>query len=219
MPLKAIIFDFDGVLADTMQIHLESEQRIFEKLGLKISKGELAEFFGMKVSEFIKTVLKEKGLKGDWRELLKEKYAVMEELIEQKGVKAIPSIVEFVKKVKRKNLRLAIASGSRKKFINSVLKKIGLMDCFQVVLGEEDVQKGKPNAEIFLKCAELLGVKPGECLVIEDAENGIIAAKKAGMKVIALKSEFSGKQDLSKADKVINTFGGFELKSVLKWFD
>jgi len=218
MALKAIIFDFDGVLADTMQLHLESEQATFEKHGLSISRGELCKFFGMKVSEFNRAVIKEFGLKASVEETVRGKYNALDELIKERGVKAVPGARELALKAKKQGLKLGIASGSRKKFVFAVLERIGLKKLFDVVLGEEDVENGKPSPEIFQKCAEKLKVKPAECLVIEDAENGIIAAKKAGMKALALKSSFSGKQDYSKADKIIKSFKEVDLNKVKKWF-
>jgi len=214
MALKAIIFDFDGVLADTMQLHLESEQATFEKHGLSISRGELCKFFGMKVSEFNRAVIKEFGLKASVEETVRGKYNALDELIKERGVKAVPGARELALKAKKQGLKLGIASGSRKKFVFAVLERIGLKKLFDVVLGEEDVENGKPSPEIFQKCAEKLKVKPAECLVIEDAENGIIAAKKAGMKALALKSSFSGKQDYSKADKIIKSFKEVDLNKV-----
>ncbi len=219
MALKAIIFDFDGVLADTMQIHLESEQRVFKKLGLKITKGELAKYFGMKVSEFNKLVIKEYNLKASVEEIVKEKYAVLDELIKKGRVKAVPGAMELASQAHDAGLKLAIASGSTRKFVEKVLEKIGGKELFPVILGEREVEKGKPSPEIFQKCAEGLGVKPSECLVIEDAENGVVGAKKAGMKVLALKTDFSGKQDYSKADKIINSFREVDLGKVKEWFD
>ncbi len=218
MALKAIIFDFDGVLADTMQLHLESEQATFEKHGLSISRGKLCKFFGMKVSEFNKAVIKEFGLKASVEETVREKYNALDELIKERGVKAVPGARELAFKAKKQGLKLGIASGSRKKFVFAVLERIGLKKLFDVVLGEEDVENGKPSPEIFLKCAEKLKVKPAECLVIEDAENGIIAAKKAGMKALALKSSFSGEQDYSRADKIIKSFKEVDLNKVKEWF-
>ncbi|MFH1234544.1 MAG: HAD family phosphatase [Candidatus Diapherotrites archaeon] len=211
MALKAVLFDFDGVLADTAQLHLESEQAVFATVGLKISKGELAAFFGMKVSEFIKAVLKKYRVKADWEKLMAQKYKILEKLIEKKGIRPLPGAKALALKAKKSGLKIAVASGSRKKFIFPILKKMGLDKTFDLVLCADDVKKGKPNPEIFLKCAKRLRVQPKDCLVLEDAENGIIAAKRAGMKAIALKSAYSGKQDFSKADKVVNSLKDVDL--------
>jgi len=219
MPLKAIIFDFDGVLANTMQAHLESEQRVFDELGLKISKGELGKYFGMKVTEFNRRVIKDYNLNASVEEIVAKKYAALYELIEKGTVTAIPGALELAREASEKKLGISIASGSRKEFVERVLEKIGGRELFPVILGEAEVEKGKPEPEIFLKCAEKLGVKPVDCLVLEDAENGVLAAKSAGMKVVAILNEFSGNQDYSKADLRIKSFEEIPLKRLIKWFD
>ncbi|MEM0359984.1 MAG: HAD family phosphatase [Candidatus Diapherotrites archaeon] len=218
MALKLLIFDFDGVLADTAQLHLKSEQEIFATVGLKISKGELAGFFGMKVSEFIKEVLKKYKIKADWKKLMQKKYKVLKELVKEKGIQPLPGAKDLALKAKKSGIKIAVASGSRKKFVLPLLKKMGLQKTFDLVLCADDVKKGKPNPEIFLKCAKRLKVKPSECLVLEDAENGVVAAKRAGMKAIALKTSYSGKQDFSNADKIVKSLQEIDIVAVEKWF-
>jgi len=219
MPLKAIIFDFDGVLANTMQAHLKSEQRVFGELGLKISKGELGKYFGMKVTAFNRCVIKDYNLNASVEEIVAKKYAALDEIIDNNKINALPGAIELARNTNLQGLKLAIASGSRKEFVEKVLDKIGGRELFPVILGEAEVEKGKPEPEIFLKCAEKLGVKPADCLVLEDAENGVIAAKKAGMKVVAILNEFSGNQDYSKADLRIKSFEEIPLKWLIEWFD
>ncbi|MCX6802863.1 MAG: HAD-IA family hydrolase, partial [Candidatus Diapherotrites archaeon] len=176
--------------------------------------GELAGFFGMKVSEFIQAVLKKYRVKADWEKLMAQKYKILEKLIEEKGIRPLPGAIELAKAAKKSGLKIAVASGSRKKFVFPILKKMGLEKTFDLVLCADDVKKGKPNPEIFLKCAKRLRVQPKNCLVLEDAENGIIAAKRAGMKAIALKSGYSGKQDFSKANKVVKSLEEIKLDTL-----
>lgn len=219
MCLNAIVFDFDGVLAKTMPFHVQSEKILFKNHGVGVSVEELMEFSGMRVSEFVKAVVEKKGLSENWQELVEEKYKIMSELIEERGVERMPGAAEFVKNAAQKNLRLAVASGSRKEFIQFVLSKVGIDNVFEVVLGDNEIEKGKPAPDIFLKCAKLLEVKPSECLVIEDSENGIIAAKRAGMKAIALRGHAHQFHDFSKADLVVGSFKGIDLEKLRGLFE
>ncbi len=202
---KCVIFDFDGVLVLSNKIHLQSEKEIFKKKGLHISFGQLSQYFGMPVEQFIQAVIDQYKLKANTNELVKEKYKTMHELIERKGIEEVPHAFELAKKCKKKGLKIAIASGSKKEFIEFALKKTRRRIKFDAIIGAGETKKGKPQPDIFLKIAKKLKLKPKECIVIEDATNGIIAAKKAGMKCIALKNKESGLQDLSKADRIIKS--------------
>ena len=95
---------------------------------------------------------------------------------------------------------IAIASSSPRLFIEAVVEKIGIQQYFTIIVSGEEVERSKPEPDIFLKAARLLNVNPFECLVVEDSKSGTIAAKKAGMKCIGYLNLNSGEQDLSQAD-------------------
>jgi len=202
---KGVIFDFDGVLAQTNRIHLRSEQGVFRSLGLEISYGQLSQYFGMGVEHFIKAVLREHDLKANAKELVREKYSIMRGIIEREGLSEVPNAFGLAEKCRSSGFKVGVASGSSEEFIKYCLEKLGRKTDFDALVGEESVKKGKPAPEIFLRVAEILGVKPQNCTVIEDSGNGVKAAKKAGMKCIALRNSESGPQDLGKADRVVNS--------------
>lgn len=106
---------------------------------------------------------------------------------------------------------MALASSNNRKTVDLIVEKFNLDKYLSVIMSGEDVKEGKPNPEIFIKTAEKLGLSPTDCIVIEDAENGVLAAKSAEMKCIGLKNPGSGNQDLSKADLVVNSFQELDL--------
>ena len=153
--------------------------------------------------------------------VLKEKYQLAEEvtalveeyeekcsayLTESKTEKPILGVDVLVKNLYQNNIRLALASSSPKKNIKLVLEMFGLAPYFEVVVSGQEVVNSKPSPDIFLRAAKLLNLLPEECLVFEDSKNGVAAAKEAGMKCIAFYNPNSGKQDLSRADHIIESF-------------
>jgi HAD superfamily hydrolase (TIGR01509 family) len=109
---------------------------------------------------------------------------------------------------------MALASSNNKMAVDSIIEKFGLRKYLKVAISGDDVTNGKPDPEIFLKASEKMNIEPHECLVIEDAANGVIAAKAAGMKCIGLQNKNSGNQDLSEADLVVNNFNKLDINLI-----
>jgi len=109
---------------------------------------------------------------------------------------------------------MAIASSNNRRIVDAVVKRFGLDKYMKFIISGEEVKKGKPDPEIFLTTATKIGANPKVCLVIEDAENGVKAAKAAGMKCIGFKNKDSGKQDLSEADLNISNFNEIDLNII-----
>ena len=112
--------------------------------------------------------------------------------------------------IKKRDKKLAIATTAPKENREFVLNALGLEEYFEVILGEEDVQKGKPDPEIYLKTAELLGVAPDSCIVFEDSPVGVASAKNAGMTVVGITTTHS-EDELEKADIIVQNFTELKL--------
>jgi HAD superfamily hydrolase (TIGR01509 family) len=127
----------------------------------------------------------------------------------------VPSIgvVAFLDALKLNGYTLAIASSSLKRNVDLILGKLKLTAYFDFIVSGEQVTKGKPEPDIFLKVAEHYGLHPNECVVIEDSTNGVAAAKAAGMHCLAYFNPTSGEQDLSKADQVFKSFADTDVYS------
>lgn len=184
--MKAVIFDMDGVIADTQKVHAEIESKLLLSIGIKIPAHELtARFAGVSDLEMFDTILKENENLTDVEELLSEKRKKFHAEIE-KGVNKIEGAVELIQELHLKGIPLAVASSSRREWIERILQSLGVYDTFEVVVSGYEVPHHKPAPDIFLKAAELLKVAPSDCIVIEDGLKGVFAAQKAEMKVIGL---------------------------------
>ena len=107
-------------------------------------------------------------------------------------------------------MKMAVASSSMYERIERTAKSLGVDDCFDVYVSGEQLKRPKPAPDIFIKAAELLGVSPSECIVIEDSGNGVNAAKAAGMACVGYINPGSGDQDLSAADYLVESLEGLE---------
>ncbi len=207
--MKAVIFDMDGVLVNSEPIHFEIEHRIFKSLGFTVSDDEMKTFAGLSQVEFWKKLKKRYDIKKSIDELLEYDYGKRIEFFENiVCIDPVFGIPELLENLKSKKIKLAIASSSFADLIDIVMTKLGLKEYFDVIVSGHEAENGKPDPDIFLYAADRLGVKPEECLVIEDSENGVKAAVNAGMKCAAFKNPDSGIQDLSLADTIIDTFVG-----------
>lgn len=207
--MKAVIFDMDGVLVNSEPLHFKIEYKIFESLGFSVPHEQMIKFAGLSQIEFWKILKRKFNLEKSIDELLendyRERVRFFNEIDHLDPVSGIPELLETIRSG---NIKTAIASSSFAELIDIVMKKLGLIDFFDVIVSGHEVEQGKPEPDIFLRTAEKLGVKPGECLVIEDSENGVRAAHSAGIKCVGFYNPDSGIQDLSLADTIIDTFVG-----------
>lgn len=197
--IKAIIFDFDGVIFDSEMLHQKAWEKVFEKFEIAHSADDYLKGIGISDEDFLKQLLKEKKIFGDINDFLKEKREKLLELSTQ--AKPIDGIFQLIQQL-HTNYMLAVASNSDKKFVMKLLEINKLVKFFSVILGYQDISRPKPDPEIYIKCARKLGVSNNECVVIEDSPAGIKAAKKAGMKCIALETTLD-ENNLMQADFVI----------------
>jgi len=204
---KSIIFDMDGVIIDSEPIHFKVEKKLFKNLGLAISDEEHHSFVGT-VSRETWLYIKDKyKLNQSIEELVEmEGVSYMDCLLSQENIKPIPGVTELIEELRRNNVKLVVASSASIKNIETVLQMFNLERFFETKISGDEVNNGKPAPDIFLYAVKIIGAEPEECIVIEDSKNGVEAAKSAGMKCIGFENPNSGKQDLSSADMVINSF-------------
>jgi beta-phosphoglucomutase-like phosphatase (HAD superfamily) len=126
----------------------------------------------------------------------------------------MPGLFILTDMLKKAGFRLALASSSNFDHIQIVLKKLNLEDCFEVILSGDHVEKGKPNPEIYQKTAQKLRVRPEQCLVLEDTQTGVSAAKGAKMKCIAVPNQYTKGQDFSKADVRVKSLLDISIKII-----
>jgi len=211
--IEAVIFDMDGVIADTMELHYEAERKTLEGAGAKFDLWKRKGLVGVPAKHFFESELKEQGIKVDANELLENKYKAMNSLV--KTIKPYKGVVELISELEKNGFRLAVASASRKDFVVNLLRHLKVDGKFSAIIGFGDYEKGKPNPDAFLMAAEKLRVKPENCLVVEDAPLGVKAGKAAGMKVVAITNTYSRKE-LAEADRVISGFRELKIGEIRK---
>ncbi|TXT61905.1 MAG: hypothetical protein BAJALOKI1v1_1080007 [Promethearchaeota archaeon] len=196
-----VIFDMDGVLADTAPIHFKSWQMLADKIGEQFTKEFFENTFGQRTIPIIKQLVNRNVKKNKlqkWAEL-KEKY--YRELIKDK-IEPIPGVISLIKELKEEKVPLAVGSSGPLQNVTLLLESLQIKDVFDVIITGADVKKGKPDPEVFQIIQEQLQISPDKCIVIEDAPVGIKAAKNARMKAIALTTTHK-KEELKAADLIL----------------
>lgn len=212
--IKAVIFDLDGVIVDSEHIHVEAEKQTMLKYGVRISSEELRKYTGSTAKFMFAELIEKYELDTTVEEIFNEKEEVLFELLEA-DTHPTKGVIELIGKLEQRNLKLGIASSAHRRLVEYVLRKLGIKHVFESIMSSEDIVHCKPNPEVFLRSADELGVSPNECVVIEDAELGVKAAKNAQMKCIGYRNPNSGNQDLSKADIIVDDFSKLDLQELL----
>lgn len=205
--IRAVIFDMDGVLVDSEPVYFEIERYLFGHFNANVSKEQHQGFVGTSIENMWEKIIKDNNLK-EGKEVIVDyhkKFVIkhMETLNELSPTK---NVREFLENLKRKGIKIGLASSSTKQLIDIILDKLNIRDFFQIIVSGDEVEESKPNPEIFMRAAEFLNVPPHECVVIEDSSNGVRAAKAAGMNCIGFLNPNSGNQNLENSDVIISQF-------------
>lgn len=203
--LRAVIFDLDGLLINSESLWGEADRIVLAKFGIDYHD-ELHEVMrGRGQRECAQLYIKHFNLNDRVDSLVNKRIKTMRPLL-QKKVKLMPGAKDLIVRLSKAGFVLALATGGhRKEMAEEILEKFFLKNFFNVVISGFDVKRGKPFPDIFLACAQKLGVLVKDCLVLEDAENGVEAAKAAGMKVIAVNSDPKVRQKFKGADLVVES--------------
>jgi len=201
--LKAVLFDFDGVIANTLDYHVQAWQTVFSPYNINISPMDIAPEEGATSFVISQRIAEKKQLHFSLEllELLAKQKRKLYGAITKATI--YPEILEFINKLKNKSLKLGLVTGSIMESILSVVDNNFLQN-FQVIITSEYVLKNKPHPEPYLAAAQKLNVQPAECLVIENAPLGIKAAKQAGMKCTAVRKTIHDDSLLSQADQIVD---------------
>ena len=211
--IKAVIFDFDGVIVDSEPLHLRAFQRTVDTLGLKLSPADYyLRYLACDDKSFFRRFLEDNGQQCTEREIARlvgEKGICFEEMLEE-GIRIFPGVVEFLE-ILRGKFHVAIGSGALTEEINLILRRKGLSEFFGFVIGADDTENPKPSPEVYLKCLERLRrdydgtITAAQCVVFEDSPHGVLAAKRAGMRCVGISNSCSADQ-LELADRVAESF-------------
>jgi HAD superfamily hydrolase (TIGR01509 family) len=177
-PVKALIFDFDGTLVDTMPTHFLAWSNLLPRHGLSLSEERFYALGGWSTRRLSELLISEAGLSLPVEQLVREKEAEFERLATQ--VRPIEPVVEIARR-HRGELPMAVATSGLRRIVEPILRKVGYADWFAAVVTADDVVHPKPAPDLFLEAARRLHVEPYSCRVYEDTEAGLVAARRAGM--------------------------------------
>ncbi len=214
--IRAVIFDLDGTLVDTTHLYLDVYMRILQEIGISVDPKTVQASFGKKARDIMVDVLRAKGItpaKIDIESIVDEiKEAFMKRLQE---ITILPGAIPLLESLKGK-YKLAIATSGRAPPAYNILSTFGLLPYFDVVVTGDEVEKAKPSPLIFLLAAKRLGEDPKNCLVFEDTVYGVIGAKRAGMKVVAVATGANSREELAASgpDLLINSLSEFHPSSI-----
>jgi beta-phosphoglucomutase len=226
--LRAIIFDFNGILVDDEPIHFDMFQKVLFEQGLSLTREEYyARYLGMDDRGCFQAAFRDRGRALDEATLaaLIQRKAVYYRNEIQQRLTVFPGVKQLIPKLSA-SYPLAIASGALKSEIEMIMQTIGLIKYFQVIVSTEDITEGKPSPEIFTKALTLFNqhnadakpIRPAECLVIEDSKEGILGARRAGMKCLAVTNSHP-KTELTEADAVVESLDKVTIPFLQKLLD
>jgi sugar-phosphatase len=207
---KAVIFDMDGLLVNSEPFWREAEKEVFAKVNIRLTDEMCFKTAGLRIDEVVAYWYN----KFPWNDLQQEDIIAMiinkmNQLIEEKA-EPMPGVYNILDYFTHKNLAMAIASASPMLLINTVVNKLNIRNYFCEICSAENEKYGKPHPDIYLRTAQKLNYQPGECLVFEDSFNGIIAAKAARMKVVAVpEAAIRGHLKFYAADMILNSLEEF----------
>jgi len=213
--LSGVIFDMDGVLIDSEPLHFASTIKYLnDELGLSYDEEENREFLG-RSDEYMFRVLRQRYEPPfSVHEMIARRRDIYLDLLVG-NVKLTPGVAALIRRLKSVGYKMAVASSSLEKIIETVVTEGGIKEYFDVLQSGEHLTNCKPHPEIFLLTAGKMRIKPELCAVIEDTTVGIQAARAAGMLAIAYDAPDTPKQDFSEADVVFRSFADVELREVL----
>lgn len=212
--LKAVIWDMDGVIADTSLYHRQAWQQVLLKKGINYTEEDFRKDFGQRNEEIIKTVLGKETSQDEITEITIDKEESFRRLVKP-NIRSLPGVIELIKALASYEIKQALASSTPMENLILLTGELGIKGYFQTIVSAEDVTIGKPDPQVFLLAAKRLGVEPDNCIVIEDAVTGVTAAKKADMTCLAVTNTNPGTK-LIEADLIVDSLETITVTDIMK---
>jgi HAD superfamily hydrolase (TIGR01509 family) len=216
--IRAIVFDFDGLILDTEEPIYRSWLEVYEAHGETLPFERWIRTVGSTTEDFHpQRHLEERLGRSLTPEVVEARIGRRTELILAQHL--LPGILQYVDAAKSLGLKLGVASSSTRDWVGGHLERLGILGRFDCVSCRDDVTSAKPAPDLYIAVLDCLGVSPSEAFAIEDSPNGVIAAKQAGMLCVAVPNSITARLDLSHADLVLRSLSEVTLPDLLKRLD
>ena len=212
---RAVLFDMDGVITDTERFYVDGMIELLKRNGIDLEPTDLQEFFGSPLLHNC-TVLQERyRLEKTPQECRDEVVAYRDQQIQKGGLQPMDGVLDLIRELHDIGIKMAVASSSTMDNIVHNMETLGIKELFGAIVSGAECEHGKPAPDVYLKAAKEIGMKPEECVVIEDAHNGVIAGKTAGMYCHAYVPPQAYRQDVGMADDVITSYRDVTVEDIL----
>ncbi|ANF51590.1 ABC transporter ATP-binding protein [Chryseobacterium glaciei] len=219
MPLKAVLFDMDGVIVDTEPLHRKAYFKTFNDLGIDVSEDLYTSFTGASTKRVCEILINQFNLTQTYEEIAKTKRDYFKDYFyNDEEFDLIPGVKQLIEHYYENEITLILASSATMNTINMVFEKFELDKYFSGKISGADLKESKPHPEVFLLAAELAKQPVENCMVIEDSTNGILASHRANIFCAAYRSPHSKNQDYTLANIVVADYIELELDKISKYF-
>lgn len=213
--IRTVIFDMDGVIIDTEPIHRHAFFAEFAELNIPVSAAEYTTFLGKSTRNVFQALKQKYSLSQEVEVMVARKRELFNRAFdEDAGLDLLPGVRHLMEDLRQHDVQLVVASSASKATIARVFDRFALRPYFTHLVSGEDFAESKPHPAIFLRAAELAETPVTECIVIEDAANGIAAARAAGIYCVAYASPHSEGQDLAQANRIVHNFAELDAASI-----
>jgi len=202
--MKAVIFDLDGVLVGTPKYRWVSDNKALNHFDVSISEIEHKIYEGTSLKIRVPLYEKKFGVEIDFEKFSEIFIKTQLDLIKEEIEETKDEIQEIISILKRKGLKIAVATSARKEKVIPILRWLGVHKVLDFILTSDDLDNHKPHPDPYLKTLKVLGVKPSETIIVEDSPHGITSGKAAIIKVVALKTDSFSEKDIREADIIIS---------------
>jgi HAD superfamily hydrolase (TIGR01509 family) len=215
--IRAIVFDFDGLILDTEEPVYRSWLEVYQAHGEELPFERWVQIVGSTTTGFHpQHHLEERLGRPLPKEVLDRRIGRRTEMI--LAEKVLPGVVQHLDAARQMGLKLGVASSSTAEWVRGHLARLGILEKFDCLRCRDDVAHAKPEPDLYLAVLDCLGVHASEAIAIEDSPNGVAAAKRAGLRCVAVPNSITKRLDLSQADLVLSSLADVSLKELLERF-
>jgi HAD superfamily hydrolase (TIGR01509 family) len=216
--IRALVFDFDGLILDTEEPVYRSWLEVYQAHGEELPFERWVQIVGSTTTGFHpQHHLEERLGRPLPKEVLDRRIGRRTEMILAKAV--LPGVVQHLDAARDLGLKIGVASSSTREWVAGHLARLGILDRFECVRCRDDVEHAKPEPDLYLSVLECLGVQASEAVAIEDSPNGVSAAKRAGMRCVAIPNSITARLDLTAADITLTSLADVSLRELLEKFE